>query len=480
MTVLASDLAPAQARRVAALRYLPWTAALLDLTLVATSATVAVVLRNTLVDDGDLRLASSITEVRLLLVFSVLGLVGLLGGYSRAVFGVGTDEYKRVLTAALASGGITMTVCYLMRYDLSRLFVATFFVLSAVALVVGRYSLRNVLHSAHKSGLMRQQVLVAGSPVPSAELGEVLERERWLGWDVVGHVNPVAEFGTYPETEQYRVLRVVDAAMARGADTIVVAGGAFESAPELRRLAWELESHDIGLVVAPRVTDVSMERIKVRPVGGLPLIHVERPRSMAASRWSKRTFDLVGSAFLLLALAPLLVALAVRIKLHDGGQVFFRQQRVGRLGESFGCWKFRTMVPDAEQRLAALQAQVGFSGGLFKMTDDPRITTPGRWLRRFSLDELPQLFNVLVGQMSLVGPRPPLESETLGYDAAMRRRLHTRPGMTGLWQVSGRSDLSYEEAIRLDLYYVDNWSMVQDLAILARTAGAVLGSRGAY
>ncbi|MDX6367207.1 MAG: hypothetical protein QOK30_2283, partial [Nocardioidaceae bacterium] len=162
------------------------------------------------------------------------------------------------------------------------------------------------------------------------------------------------------------------------------------------------------------------------------------------------------------------------------GPVFFRQTRTGRDGLEFPCLKFRTMVVDAEDRLADLQAEQGLNGLLFKMKDDPRVTPPGRWLRRFSLDELPQLINVLRGDMSLVGPRPPLPCEVAAYDGLTRRRLRVRPGMTGLWQVSGRSDLSWSEAIRLDLYYVDNWSILQDVSILAKTFGAVLGSRGAY
>ncbi len=171
---------------------------------------------------------------------------------------------------------------------------------------------------------------------------------------------------------------------------------------------------------------------------------------------------------------------AFRVWRFDRGPVLFRQTRVGRDGDSFRCWKFRTMVTNAEELLADLHKQQGYDGGLFKMENDPRITPPGRWLRRLSIDELPQLVNVLLGDMSLVGPRPPLRHEVAQYDDDMARRLRVRPGMTGLWQVSGRSELSWSEAIRLDLYYVDNWSMIQDLTILARTWGAVFGSRGAY
>jgi lipopolysaccharide/colanic/teichoic acid biosynthesis glycosyltransferase len=194
----------------------------------------------------------------------------------------------------------------------------------------------------------------------------------------------------------------------------------------------------------------------------------------------ERTFDIIGSLGLMLLFLPALPRRAFRVWQFDRGPVLFPQTRVGRDGSTFRCWKFRTMVANAEDLLAALQTKQGYEGGLFKMYDDPRVTPPGKWMRRFSLDELPQLLNVLKGDMSLVGPRPPLQHEVAQYDDAMARRLRVRPGMTGLWQVSGRSDLAWSEAIRLDLYYVDNWSMFQDLTILARTFGAVFGTRGAY
>jgi exopolysaccharide biosynthesis polyprenyl glycosylphosphotransferase len=248
----------------------------------------------------------------------------------------------------------------------------------------------------------------------------------------------------------------------------------------MRNLVWDLESDNVQVIMAPGVTDVSSERIRVRPVAGLPLLHLDRPRSQDALRWAKRTFDIIGSAAILALVSPLMLWTAWQIKRFDGGPVFFRQTRVGRDGDYFTCLKFRSMVVDAEQVLAELHSEVGYEEGLFKMQRDPRITKPGQWIRRYSIDELPQLINVLRGDMSLVGPRPPLPLEVDRYTLMQSRRLRVRPGMTGLWQVSGRSDLSWTESIRLDLYYVDNWSMIQDLLILARTVGAVLSSRGAY
>ncbi|SNV25160.1 Putative colanic biosynthesis UDP-glucose lipid carrier transferase [Dermatophilus congolensis] len=217
-----------------------------------------------------------------------------------------------------------------------------------------------------------------------------------------------------------------------------------------------------------------------RPSTNLSLLHIERPAAARRSAILKGFMDCSLAALLLFLLSPLMVVIAVAIKISDPGPVFFRQQRVGVRGKFFWIFKFRTMVVDAEKRLEALEARSDGNGVLFKMKDDPRITKIGHFLRRYSLDELPQLINVLIGDMSLVGPRPPLAREVEQYEPDALRRLHVKPGMTGLWQVSGRSDLSWEESLRLDLRYVDNWSPMGDLHILFRTFSAVFTSSGAY
>jgi exopolysaccharide biosynthesis polyprenyl glycosylphosphotransferase len=249
-------------------------------------------------------------------------------------------------------------------------------------------------------------------------------------------------------------------------------------------LSWELEDTDAELILAPALTNIAGPRIHTQPVAGLPLIHVDRPTYRGANRILKKSFDLVGSVILVLLFSPVLLAVAAAIKLTSSGPVFFRQDRVGINGETFRMIKFRSMVVDAESRLAALkaQAQAQDAGNtvLFKIKNDPRVTGVGKFIRRFSIDELPQLFNVVTGEMSLVGPRPPLRSEVDLYGDDALRRLLVKPGMTGLWQVSGRSDLTWDDSVRLDVYYVENWSITGDLAILWRTARAVFGSSGAY
>ena len=412
-----------------------------------------------------------------------IALIALLGGYRERWFGSGMEEYKIVLSATLWTGGLTGVVAYLTQFNLSRSFYLLVFSFGGFLLILGRFLLRRALHQARRAGALRHDVLIAGTPDHIDTVAGVLQRESWLGLHVLGAVVP-SSCATEETSRGVPVLgstdHIVEVLDSSNADVLFVAGGALEGPERMRELVWELEHHRARVVVAPSLTDVSSERVRISPVGGLPLVHVDPPTSIKATRRAKRLFDIVVSALLLIWVIPVLTAVAVWIRIHDGGAVFFRQTRIGKDGTAFNCLKFRTMVTDAEARLAELHAEQGFTGGLFKMKDDPRITRPGRFLRRYSLDELPQLINVLRGHMSLVGPRPPLPAEVATYDRFTRRRLHVRPGMTGLWQVSGRSELTWAEAVRLDLYYVDNWSMLQDMSILAKTFGAVVGSRGAY
>ncbi len=273
----------------------------------------------------------------------------------------------------------------------------------------------------------------------------------------------------------------MDALAETGADTVAVGAWSDLSQADLRRLSWQLEGTRVALVVAPSLTDVAGPRIHIRPVAGLPLLHVEQPEFTGGRRLLKGTVDRVSSTCLLLVIAPLLLAIAIAVRLTSPGPALFRQVRVGHGGEVFTLNKFRTMYVDAEAQLATLAGSNEASDGLmFKMRDDPRITPVGRWLRRFSLDELPQLLNIVKSDMSVVGPRPPLPHEVAHYGDDVRRRLLVKPGLTGLWQVSGRSDLSWDESVRLDLHYVENWSIALDLAILARTVAAVARRDGAY
>ena len=466
------------------LHALPLTALLIDLSVMVGVGLIAIVGRRELdIFTSSANVEHSVTIAGPLIILGWLTTIALSGGYKPDVFGAGMDEYKRVFNSSLISAGLAGVGCYLARFDLSRGFFLLAFSIGIPVLLLGRLALRRTIQTARKHGSLRQRVLIAGSRSHVDEVAAVLRRESWLGYDIVGALTPEYDLTEETATGIPVLGNSTDATSAvdaHRADVVFFAGGSVGASSQLRKTLWQLERHHVQVVVAPSVTDISSERIKIRPVGGLPLIHIDPPTWSDASRWGKRTFDLAGSSLLILAFAPLLAFTALQVKAHDRGPVLFRQTRAGKDGETFSCLKFRTMCVDAEARLETLRAEVGHTSGLFKMQNDPRVTRPGRWLRRFSIDELPQLFNVWRGDMSLVGPRPPLPIEVEKYDTDATRRLHVRPGMTGLWQVSGRSDLSYDEAIRLDLYYVDNWSMLQDLSILVRTCGAVLGTRGAY
>lgn len=316
------------------------------------------------------------------------------------------------------------------------------------------------------------------------EVAQTFHRESWLGLHIVGAISSAQPVGSstpagVPIVGTERTL--ADSLVEHEADLLLFVQGSARTAHDFRRIAWELEEMHVSTAVVPALTDIAQDRVRLRPIGGLPLVHVEPPRAIDATRFSKRAFDFLGAALLLALFSPLLAVVAIAIKRGDGGPVIFRQIRIGRNGVPFDLLKFRTMVVGAERiRAEQLETEENTNGVLFKMAQDPRITPSGHLLRRYSLDELPQLVNVLWGNMSLVGPRPALPREVERYDDAARRRLAVRPGITGLWQVSGRSDLSWEETVRLDVYYVDNWSFVQDLSILVKTVRAVLGGRGAY
>jgi len=275
---------------------------------------------------------------------------------------------------------------------------------------------------------------------------------------------------------------VAEIVRTSGADTVAITATASFGPSAVRKLSWELEDTDAELILAPALTNIAGPRIHTQPVAGLPLIHVDRPTYRGANRILKKSFDVAGSLLLVLLFSPVLLAVAAAIKLTSAGPVFFRQDRVGINGDIFRMIKFRSMVVDAESRLEKLQDENRDAGNvvLFKMKNDPRVTTVGRFIRRFSIDELPQLFNVVIGDMSLVGPRPPLKSEVDLYGDEARRRLLVKPGMTGLWQVSGRSDLTWDDTVRLDVYYVENWSITGDMVIIWKTAKAVVSSSGAY
>lgn len=419
-----------------------------------------------------------------LLPFTWLVLLWANGAYDRRHFGLGTEEYKRVARAGVAIAATVSFIVFATKLDLSRLSVGVSIVGALLYILIMRAVARRLLHALRRrNGTAAHRMLLVGTLPEALEICTAVARTPAAGLVPVGiHLTDgyAASRGLATPVPVYPARQdVLSLVRELGADTIAVCRSVSAEAGELRRLAWQLEGSGVDLVVAPQLTDVAGPRVHIRPIEGLPLLHVEEPTLSGVAWLGKNVLDRVAAAAGLLVLSPLLVAVAVAIQLADRGPVFFRQARVGREGTIFWVWKFRTMYLDAEERRATLATANESDGQLFKIREDPRIFPFGRFLRISSIDELPQLMNVLRGEMSLVGPRP-LPADDGDYLGDVRRRLLVRPGITGLWQVSGRSDLSWDESVRLDLYYVDNWSLAYDLHILWRTIGVVLRRQGAY
>lgn len=402
------------------------------------------------------------------------------------VVGVGATEYKRVLESTVRVFGVLAIAVMAFQVDVVRGFFALAFPLGIAALVATRWGWRQWLVRQRRAGRCLTPAVVLGH---SGDVGYVisqLKENLAAGYVVVGVALTALQesMELLPPWHKIPVLSTladIDRVVTvTGAQSVIVAGPLPGGPQVIRDLGWRLEDMATELVLASNLTNVAGPRIHFRPVEGLPLVHVELPHYSGGKHVIKRAMDIVLSAMALAFLAPVLLCLAVVIRLDSKGPVLFFQDRVGRNGGTFKMVKFRSMVVDAEKHLAALAAQNQGAGVLFKMSHDPRITRCGRWLRKYSLDELPQFWNVLVGDMSLVGPRPPLKTEVDGYEQPAHRRLLIKPGITGLWQVSGRSDLAWDEAVRLDLYYVENWSLAGDFIILWRTFHAVLKPVGAY
>lgn len=433
---------------------------------------------------GDIEI--SYTLVSLAIVVAWMIALNLFDTRSPRVLGVGTQEYKGIADSALRLFGLVAIVAFLFKIDIARGYILIAFPLGVATLMFSRWMWRQWLGVKREQGEFSSRVLLVGSPESATVIARELWRHKEAGYQVVGAcVTRGSSLLTHLPNTNVPVFAGVDDALSTmrelGGDTVIITSSDEMDPERVKRLSWGLTPGAEHLVVAPSLIDIGGPRIRTRPVASLPLIHVETPKFEGRKLLAKRVFDLLASAVLILLLSPVLIVVALIVKLTSPGPILFQQERVGIKGKPFKMLKYRSMVVDAEARLEALEAQRDAGNKvMFKMKDDPRVTPIGRVLRRYSLDELPQLFNVLLGSMSLVGPRPPLLREVDAYDKHVNRRFLVKPGITGLWQVSGRSSLAWEETVRLDLYYVENWSLTGDIVILWRTVRAVLESRGAY
>ncbi|WDF34264.1 sugar transferase [Arthrobacter agilis] len=402
------------------------------------------------------------------------------------LIGTGAGEYKRVVRASLATFAVAAVLVVLLNLDHFRGLLVLAMPSGTLLLLSSRWMWRQWLLRQSRLGHYLSKVVVVGRPADVRYVTAQLAKKSGAAYAVVGAVyegrsNPAAlRTGDRLVPVVSGLRKIEDFVAHTGADAVIVAGHLRKGSSYIRELGWRLEGSSTELVLASALTNVAGPRITMRPVEGLPLMHVELPQFTGGRHLMKRALDVTVSAAALLVLAPLFLALTIAIRRDTPGKAFFVQERVGKDSAVFKMFKFRSMVTTAEDELELLKEQNQGNGVLFKLREDPRVTRVGAIIRKYSLDELPQFWNVLRGDMSLVGPRPPLFSEVSGYEEHTHRRLLIKPGLTGLWQVSGRSDLDWEESVRLDLYYVENWSVTGDLIIMWRTFKVMLRPVGAY
>ncbi|OBK16434.1 sugar transferase [Mycobacterium asiaticum] len=423
-------------------------------------------------------------------LFAVLWLTSIAVFHTRSprIIGAGIDEYRRIASASFSVFGIIAMVTLLAKIELARGYLAVALPVGTLGLLASRNLWRKYVWHRRSQGHYQTMVLAIGDRSGVAHLAHELLRNPKDGYVVVGVCIP--GYGPWRgenlkvQDREIPILGDETHAVAAlddcGADTVAVTRTEHFGVHGIRELMWQLETLDVDLVVSPGVMDVAGARLTMRPIAGFPLLHVDKPQYEGTQRIQKRAFDFCFALFALAVTAPLLIVAAAAIRLNSKGPIFYRAERIGLDGQPFTMLKLRTMVDGADKQIEHLLPLNQAAGMLFKIHQDPRVTPVGRILRRYSIDELPQFINVLKRDMSVVGPRPPLRREVENYDGEVKRRLLVKPGVTGLWQVSGRSDLSWEDSVRLDLSYVDNWSMAGDLVIIARTLKAVLVSDGAY
>jgi exopolysaccharide biosynthesis polyprenyl glycosylphosphotransferase len=469
------------------MRRYPRRLAVIDAIVVLWATAGAFLIRFGLADDTGAESLQTYAVFTVILSLVWWVMLGAWDSRSPRVLGSGAEEYKRIFAASLWLFGLIAILSYAFRYDTARGYVGLALPAGVIGLLVARWMVRQILCGERRRGKSSSQILIVGGASAVDHLAMSLRKNPLAGYSPVAAYVTSGSSGPLRSNPDIPVIgtgtgvgSIMEAINACKADSVAVSAGSNLDPDVLRRLGWALAAQETRLILAPALTDVAGPRIHMQPVAGLPLVHVSTPKLTGGSRVLKRLFDITGSATLLLVLSPLLLVLAVLVKLSSPGSVFYTQERIGVGGGTFSMFKFRSMKQDADAQLAALLAVQGSADTpLFKVRDDPRITGIGKVLRKYSLDELPQLFNVLRGSMSLVGPRPQRAGEVALYDDDAHRRLYVSPGMSGLWQVSGRSNLSWEESIKLDLYYVENWSLMQDIVILFKTFKAVFASHGA-
>ena len=411
-----------------------------------------------------------------------------LGSRSPKVVGRGTDEYVTLIAATLQLFGLVAITETLFHIDLSRGYLAIALPAGLIGLIATRTMWRRITSRQRRRGLNQNRLLIVGATRAACDIATEFAKDPWAGYRVVGICTPMGP--THPKdvlTVNGQDIPIVgtdeailDAVQRTGVDTVALAATHHLNPVEIRRLMWELEAQSVDLMVAPGLIDIADQRLTSRPVAGMAVFEIAKPQYSRANSLLKRTFDMLFALAALTAISPVMIVTALAVRLTSPGPIFYKSERIGIDGKPFRMIKFRSMYVDADARQAELIDAGGGNVLYFKMKDDPRVTKVGKIIRKFSIDELPQFFNVLTGDMSVVGPRPQVRREVDTYDDLVSHRLAVKPGLTGLWQISGRSDLEAEDAVRLDLTYVENWSLVHDVLIIVKTIRTVLAGDGAY
>lgn len=399
------------------------------------------------------------------------------------------DELRRLFNAAALGTIVLATGAVLIKLQASSTWLVMIGAITLVLSGAGREGLRRLITRRRASGKLTRRVLLVGGNQEADELLRMISHAAELGYEVVGRLSDeVTNDATSQDGNISTVDNeppwlghtddILDIAEAHDISGVIVATTDIDL-ETANRMVRQLTNAGLYVEMSSAMRDIASRRVTIRPLGRYPVMTVEPIMTTGWRVSLKRCFDITLSVLILTILSPIMVVAALMIRLTDGPGVFFRQTRVGRDGKEFTVFKLRTMVHNAEALLPSLMASNEAAGPMFKMTDDPRVTRVGAFLRRTSLDEVPQFFNVIRGEMSLVGPRPALPSEAAQWDDDLRERLRVKPGITGNWQVNGRFTASFEDYQRLDMFYVDNWSMITDLVILAKTVPAVLKRNGA-
>lgn len=389
------------------------------------------------------------------------------------------EEFRRIFRSSLVATVVMSAAAFMLKMQPARGWVLLLSIFSTLFLCIERAVIRKAFGRMRHHGMLMRPVIVVGGNLEGLELCHMLEDEPQLGYEVRGFVDDEGPAGDTRHPHRGTLEETIKAVKATGSTGVIIAATTMDLGTS-NKLIRQLTDHGIHVELSSTLRDIAAHRLTVRPLGRYPVVYVEPVQLDGWRSVAKRGLDIFLAGVGLVLASPVLAAAAVAIKLDSRGPILFQQERVGRHGARFKVLKLRSMVVNAEDLLIDLSEKNEADGPLFKMKNDPRVTRVGAITRKFSIDEIPQLWNVLKGEMSMVGPRPALPDEVRFWGEQLHNRLRVKPGITGMWQVSGRSESTFAEYERLDLYYVDNWSLATDLAIVLKTIPAVLMRKGAF